>query len=137
MAKDLNYCSFIGRIGKELETKFTASGSAVLNFSIACSDDYKDKAGKELKQTNWINVVAFGKLAEIIGQYCAKGSKIFVSGKLTVRKWQDQSGTDRYTTEVVAGEMQMLDTRQQSSQGQSANQSQSAPIDDFDSQIPF
>jgi len=70
MSRDLNSCSFIGRIGKDIQTQTTASGSCVANFSIACGDDYKDKDGGKVEQTNWINVVAFGKLAEIIGKYC-------------------------------------------------------------------
>ena len=111
MSKDLNYCSFIGRLGKDPECRSMPNGNQVANFSIACSDDYKDKQGQKVDQTNWISIVAFGKLAEIIGQYVAKGSKVFVSGKQVTRKWQDQSGNDRYSTEIVINEMQMLDSK--------------------------
>lgn len=123
MPRDLNQCNFIGRLGRDIELKYMPNGNAVANFSIACSDDYKDKSGQKVEQTNWINIVIFGKLAEIAGQYVAKGSQIYVSGKQVTRKWQDQTGADRYTTEIVASEMQMLDSKSDSS-GQSAPQQQ-------------
>ena len=123
MAKDLNQCAFIGRLGKEPKIVTTNNGSIVANFSIACSDDYNDKnTGQKVDQTNWINIVAFGKLAEIIGKYLKKGSKIYVSGKQVTRKWQDQSGADKYTTEIVANEMQMLDSKPDDQQGQQQSQ---------------
>ena len=144
MSKDLNLCQFIGRLGKDVEIKHTASGSAVANFSIACGDDYKDKSGNKVEQTNWINIVVFGKLAEICGEWLGKGSQIYISGKQVTRKWQDQSGADRYTTEIVANEMQMLGGKHDSGQGQQSQQSkptQSAPTggmpDDFTDDIPF
>ena len=119
MAKDLNQCNFIGRIGKDIELKYMPSGKAVANFSIACSDDYKNKeTGQQVEQTNWVNIVAFGRLAEIIGEYCHKGSKVFISGKQITRKWQDQSGADRWTTEINANDLQMLDSRNSDSSGQ-------------------
>ena len=122
MSKDLNQCNFIGRLGSEPDVKFTASGSAIANLNIACGDDYKDKTtGQKVEQTNWIRVVAFGRLAEIMKDYLQKGSKVFVSGKQVTRKWQDQSGADRYTTEIVANDMQMLDS-QATNQGQAATQ---------------
>jgi single-strand DNA-binding protein len=156
MARSLNQCNFIGRVGKDIELKQMPNGNGVANFSIACSDDYKDKNGQKVEQTNWINVVAFGKLAEIIGQYVRKGSNIFISGKQVTRKWQDQTGNDRYTTEIVANDMQMLDSKQDNQQPGSAarqqpqqnNQGFQAPqdpgtkphlpaSDEFDSDIPF
>lgn len=136
MAKDLNYCSFIGRIGNDVAVKYTPAGSAVINFSIACSDDYKDKSGQKVEQTNWINIVAFGKLAEIIGEYCHKGSRVFVSGKQTTRKWQDKNGVDKWTTEIIANELQMLDGKAE----KPVEVSQPAPndgMDDFDQDLPF
>jgi single-strand DNA-binding protein len=114
MSKDLNQCNFIGRIGKDIELRYTANGGAVANFSIACGDDYKDKNGAKVEQTNWINIVMFGKAAELVNQYAGKGSRIYVSGKQVTRKWQDQSGADRYTTEVVANEFQFLDSKSDS-----------------------
>jgi single-strand DNA-binding protein len=145
MSKDLNQCNFIGRLGKDIELRYAASGSAVANFSIACGDDYKDKTGAKVEQTNWVNIVMFGKLAEIANQYLHKGSKCYISGKLTTRKWQDQSGADRYTTEIVASEMIMLDSKSDSGQQQRPAQQQSyagdppskeVSDDDFD-EIPF
>lgn len=112
MSKDLNQCNFIGRLGRDPEIKYLPDGKAVANFSIACGDDYKAKDGQKVEQTNWVNIVAFGRLAEIIGEYCSKGSRVFVSGKQVTRKWQHKStGEDRYTTEIVASEMQLLDSR--------------------------
>ena len=129
MSKDLNLCQFIGRLGKDPEIRYMPNGNAVANFSIACGDDYKDKnTGQKVEQTNWINVVIFGKLAEIVQQYVHKGSKIYISGKHVTRKWQDQSGQDRYTTEIVAGDMQMLDGKPEgSSSGQNDQQYNQAP----------
>ena len=106
MANDLNNCSFIGRLGKDPEIRYIPDGSAVANFSIACGWKTKTKEG-----TEWINIVAFGKLAEIIGQYLNKGSKIYISGGMRTRKWQDNSGADRYRTEIVAKDMIMLDSK--------------------------
>ncbi len=152
MGKDLNQCNFIGRIGKDLELKYMPSGNAVVNFSIACGDDYK-KDGQKIEQTNWINIVAFGKLAEIINEYCAKGSRVFISGKQQTKKWQDQNGSDRYTTEIIANQVQMLDSRNDSSSQNFGAQNSQTEIDsesqsnqqpdseetnlDFDDDIPF
>lgn len=137
MANDLNQCNFIGRLGKDPEQRFMPDGSAVCNFSIASGWKSKDKEGAE-----WVNIVAFGKLAEICAQYLSKGSRIFVSGKIRTRKWQDQSGQDRYTTEIVANEMQMLDGKPDGQaaprQQQQPAQQQSSGFDDFpDDKIPF
>jgi single-strand DNA-binding protein len=141
--KDLNQCNFIGRLGQDVELKYTASGSAVANLSLACQDDYNDKAsGNKIEATNWIRVVMFGKLAEITNQYAGKGSKIFVSGKQVTRTW-DKNGTTMYTTEIVANEMQLLDPKGASSgsgqpQRPMQNDDGAAPVteDDLDS-IPF
>ena len=94
------------------ETKFTTSGSAVANVTIACGDNYKDKnTGQTVEKTEFVRVVFFNRLAEIVGEYVRKGSKLYIEGALRTRKWQDQSGQDRYTTEIVASQMQMLDSR--------------------------
>ena len=145
MSKDLNQCNFIGRLGKDPEIKYMPSGGAVANLSIACSDDYKDKqSGEKVERTEWINIVAFNKLAEIIGQYCKKGSRVFVTGSMRTRKWQGQDGQDKYTTEVVVKEMQMLDSkRSDTSSPRQQTTSQPSPAqssmidDDFDDDIPF
>ena len=124
MSKDVNQCNFTGRLGKDIDLKYTASGSAVANFSIACGDDYKDKQGQKVEQTNWVNIVMFGKLAEIAGKYLQKGSQVYISGKQVTRKWQDKDGNDRYTTEIVANEMKMLGGKGDSQPAASAQQQQ-------------
>ena len=135
MANDLNQCNFIGRLGRDPEMRSTATGDQVANFSIAVGWKSKQKEG-----TEWVNVVAFGKLAEIIGQYLTKGSRIFVSGKQRTRKWQDKNGQDRYSTEIVANELQMLDSKGSGNPGQPARE-ESAPVSqehyEFEDDIPF
>ena len=106
MANDLNLCQFIGRLGKEPEQSFLPNGDAVVNFTLAVGWKGKDKEGCE-----WVNVVAFKKLAEIIAQYCTKGQQIYVSGKMRTRKWQDRDGAARYSVEVVADQMQLLGSK--------------------------
>jgi len=143
MSKDLNQCNFIGRMGGDPTVRYSPDGKAVANISLACGWKSKDKEGVE-----WVKVVFFGKLAEIVGEYLKKGSQIFVEGRLQTRKWQDKDGQDRYTTEIVANQMQMLGSRggadtppedcnkghQQSTGGIPA----AAPAtDDFDDDIPF
>lgn len=103
MANDLNQCSFIGRLGADPETRFLPSGDGVTNFRIASGWKTKDKEG-----TEWVSIVAFGKLADICQQYLKKGSQVFVQGRMQTRKWQDKEGNDRYSTEIVADRMQML-----------------------------
>lgn len=120
MANDLNQCNFIGRLGVDPEIRYLPQGGAVANFSIACNWKSKDKEGSE-----WIKIVAYEILAEICGEYLKKGSKVFISGKQRTRKWQDQQGVERYTTEIIANEMQMLDGKQEGNQ--SAQQQRPAP----------
>lgn len=107
--KGVNKFLGIGNLGQDPEIKQMPNGKAVVNFSIAVSEQWKDKAtGQKQEKTEWIRCVAFDRLAEIIGQYVTKGSKIYVEGKLQTRKWQAQDGSDRYSTEIVVSEMQML-----------------------------
>lgn len=103
-----NHCSFIGRLGKNPETRYTQAGDAVCNFSIAVDESYKGKDGQKVEKTEWVNCVAWRKLGEICGQYLTKGSLVAVSGKMQTRKWQDSNGQDRYTTEILLDEMRML-----------------------------
>ena len=124
MANDLNQCTFIGRLGKDPETRYLASGDAVTNFSIAVGESWKDKQGQKQERTEWVNVSCFGKIAEICGEYLRKGSKVMVSGKMKTDKWQDQSGNDRYTTKIMLRDMNMLDSR---AEGQPAPTQQQAP----------
>jgi len=138
MSNDLNLCQFIGRLGKDPETSATPSGTTVTKVSIAVGGQWKDSAGQKKESTTWVSVVAFGKLAEIMGQYLKKGSKVYLSGKMSVRKWQDKSGQDRYTTEIIAGDMQMLEGRGDSPARAEPKQDEPSAFDNFDSEdIPF
>ena len=121
MANDLNQCTFIGRLGKDPETRYLANGDAATNFSIAVGESWKDKQGQKQERTEWVNVSCFGRIAEICGEYLRKGSKVMVSGKMKTDKWQDQSGNDRYTTKIMLRDMNMLDSR---TEGQPAQQQQ-------------
>ncbi len=110
--RGVNKAIILGNVGNDPEVKYMSSGDAVANFTVATSEKWKDKnTGQMQEKTEWHRVTAYRKLAEIIQQYVKKGSKIYIEGKLQTRKWQDQSGADRYTTEIVASEMQMLDAR--------------------------
>lgn len=163
MARGINKVILIGNLGNDPEQKSMPNGNAVTNITVATSESWKDKqTGEQQERTEWHRVVFFNRLAEIVGQYLRKGSKVYLEGSLRTRKWQDQSGQDRYTTEIVANEMQMLDSRggqgdyqpaaaggaapMQSAPPQAApqqpapQQSSTAPaanFDDFDDDIPF
>lgn len=106
-----NHCSFIGRLGKDPETRHTQAGDAVCNFSVAVDESYKGKDGQKVDKTEWVNCVAWRKLGEICGHYLTKGSLVAVSGKMQTRKWQDSNGQDRYTTEILLDEMRMLGSK--------------------------
>jgi len=147
MARGVNKCILIGNLGADPETRFMPSGGAVTNFTLATSEQWKDKqTGQQQERTEWHKCVAFNKLGEICGEYLKKGAKVYVEGSLRTRKWQGQDGQDRFTTEVVLSEMQMLDSpggqaRNQPDGRQQAPQQQQgpAPSDDFDDpdSIPF
>ncbi len=110
MARGVNKVILIGNLGADPETRSMPSGSAVANIRVATSESWKDKqSGENKERTEWHNVAFFGRLAEIAGEYLKKGSKVYIEGQLRTRKWQDKQGNDRYTTEIIAGEMQMLD----------------------------
>lgn len=112
MARGVNKVILIGNLGNDPEMKYTASGSAIANLTLATSEQWKDKdSGEQKEKTEWHRIVAFGKLAEIIGEYCKKGGQVYIEGKLQTRKWQDKEGQDRYTTEIVAEQMQLLGGR--------------------------
>lgn len=112
MARGINKAILIGNLGRDPETRYTKDGSAVCNFSIATSESWKDRqTGEQQERTEWHNIVCFARLGEIAGEYLRKGSKVYIEGRLQTRKWQDKDGHDRYTTEIVANEMQMLDGR--------------------------
>ncbi|GAB1259251.1 single-stranded DNA-binding protein [Aurantivibrio plasticivorans] len=116
MARGINKVILIGNLGQDPETRYMPSGGAVTNITVATSESWKDKqTGENQERTEWHRVVFFNRLAEIAGEYLRKGSKVYLEGSLRTRKWQDNSGQDRYTTEIVANEMQMLDSRGDSS----------------------
>ena len=129
MARGVNKVIIVGNCGQDPETRFMPSGGAVTNLSIATSESWKDKnTGDQQERTEWHRVVFFNRLAEIAGEYVKKGSKLYVEGSLRTRKWQGQDGQDRYTTEIVASEMQMLDSRGgQQAGGMGDYSQQSAP----------
>ncbi len=111
-SRGVNKVILVGNLGNDPESKYLPSGGAVTNISIATSESWKDKnTGQQQEKTEWHRVVFFNKLAEIAGEYLRKGSKVYIEGGLRTRKWQDQDGSDRYSTEIVASEMQMLDSR--------------------------
>jgi single-strand DNA-binding protein len=108
----LNMVQLIGRLGADPEVKYAASGSAITTCSIATSENWKDKqTGEKKEKTEWHRVVFFNRLAEVAGEYLTKGSLVYIAGKLQTRKWQDQSGADRYSTEVVGDKMTMLGSK--------------------------
>jgi single-strand DNA-binding protein len=112
MARGINKVILIGNLGKDPEVRYMPSGTAVANVTIATSEVWKDKqTGENQERTEWHNVALFNKLAEIAGEYLRKGSQVYIEGSLRTRKWQDKSGQDRYTTEIVANDMQMLGSR--------------------------
>jgi single-strand DNA-binding protein len=112
MARGVNKVILVGNLGRDPEIKYTASGAAIANITIATSESWNDKqSGEKVEKTEWHRVVAFQRLAEIMGEYLKKGSQVYIDVKLQTRKWQDQNGQDRYSTEVVASDMQMLGSR--------------------------
>ena len=119
MARGVNKVILVGNLGQDPETRYMPSGGAVTNVSIATSESWKDKqTGQPQERTEWHRVVFFNRLAEIAGEYLRKGSQVYLEGSLRTRKWQDQSGQDKYTTEIVASEMQMLGGRGDNMGGQ-------------------
>ncbi len=155
MARGINKVILVGNLGQDPETRYMPSGGAVTNFTLATNESWKDKqTGEQKDRTEWHKVAMFNRLAEVAAEYLRKGSQVYVEGKLRTRKWQDRDGNDRYTTEVIADEMQMLGGRGggggsyssgSGSNGGSGGGSnapsgggQSAPpADDFDDDIPF
>ena len=149
MAQGVNRVILVGHLGQDPEVRYMPNGNAVANISVATSETWKDKqTGESKDKTEWHRVVIFGKLAEIAGEYLKKGSQVYIEGQLQTRKWQDQSGIDHYTTEIVVntgGTMQMLGSRENSADDRghstqntlSGKTNQNAPPMDFDDGIPF
>ena len=150
MARGVNKVILVGNLGKDPEVRYMPSGGAVANVTLATSEQWKDKqSGEQKERTEWHSVVFYQRLAEIVGEYLKKGSQIYVEGSLRTRKWQDKSGNDRYTTEIVASDMQMLGGRSGGGSGGGASfgggRESSAPAagedagfgGNFDDDIPF
>ena len=146
MARGINKALLIGNLGADPEVRYTAGGSAVANVRLATAESWRDKdSGEQQERTEWHRVVFFGRLAEIVGEYLRKGSQVYVEGRIQTRKWQDRDGNDRYSTEIVANEMQMLGGR--SSAGDDPRPADAPatapagpdepPMEDFDDDIPF
>ena len=140
MSNGLNKVLILGNLGADPDIKYTQAGSPVANLSVATSESWKDKTTNEkVEKVEWHRVVVFGRLAEIAGDYLKKGSKIFVEGKLQTRDWEDSEGKKRYTTEVIAREMTMLDSKGDSdaSSSQASNSDPKQDNDKFEEDIPF
>ncbi len=155
MSRGINKVILVGNLGQDPEIRYTPGGMAIANITVATSDSWKDKqTGEQQERTEWHRVVFFSRLAEITGEYLKKGSQVYIEGRLQTRKWKDQSGQDRYTTEIVANEMQMLGSRSKGAEAAPQNDynesrpaskpattSSAAPapagFDDFDDDIPF
>ena len=138
MARGVNKVILVGNLGNDPETKFMPSGGAVTNVSLATSRSFKDKDGQQQERTEWHRVVFFNRLAEIAGEYLKKGSKVYVEGSLRTNKWQDKDGNDRYTTEIIANEMQMLDSRGENIEASAPSTGSPDQGDPrFDDDIPF
>ncbi|NCF26598.1 MAG: single-stranded DNA-binding protein [Gammaproteobacteria bacterium] len=152
MARGVNKVILVGNLGADPETRYTASGSAVTNVRLATTDSWRDKqSGDQQERTEWHRIVFFARLAEIAAEYLRKGSQIYVEGRIQTRKWQDKDGQDRWTTEIVGNEMQMLGSRGgaqspppdfDSGRSGDAGSAGASPkkaeaVEDFDDDIPF
>jgi len=146
MSKGINKVIIVGNLGNDPEVRYTGAGAAVTTISVATTESWKDKEGNKQEKTEWHRIIFFGRLAEIAGEYLKKGRQVYVEGKLRTNKWQAQDGTDRYTTEIVANELQMLGGQSTStpagggfSTDAGRKPANPAPggFDDFDDDIPF
>jgi len=142
MARGINKVILVGNLGADPESRAMPSGSAVTNIRVATSESWKDKnTGDQQERTEWHNIAFFGRLAEVAAEYLRKGSQVYIEGKLRTRKWQDREGNDRWTTEVIANEMQMLGGRPGAgapAQTQAASVAEAPPVStEFDDDIPF
>ena len=138
MSRGLNKAMIIGNVGQDPEMRYMPNESAVVNLSIATSESWKDKqTGQMQDRVEWHRVVIFGKLAEIAGKYVKKGSKLYLEGSIRTRKWADNQGQDRYTTEIVATEMQMLDSRGEVGSAPAMPEAAAMPESQAEDDIPF
>jgi single-strand DNA-binding protein len=121
-SRGVNKVILVGNLGNDPEVRYMPNGNAVANLSLATSESWKDQQGQMQERTEWHKLTMYRRLAEVAGEYLRKGSQIYVEGKLQTRKWQDQQGQDRYTTEIIVDQMQMLGGRMQEGGGQGMNQ---------------
>jgi single-strand DNA-binding protein len=122
MARGINKAIIVGNLGRDPEVRYTANGNAMANITVATTENWKDKqSGERQERTEWHRVVFFGRLAEIVEEYLKKGSQVYIEGSIRTRKWKDQNDQDRWTTEIVASEMQMLSSRNSGDYGQSSD----------------
>lgn len=136
----INKVILVGRLGKDPEIRAMSNGKSVANLSVATSRQWKNQNGEKQEETEWSNIVAYDKLADIIGQYLRKGSQVYLEGRLQTRRWTDKEGKDRYTTEIIASEMRMLDGKKDSGGSSEAPASVNQPAaggGDDSSEIPF
>ena len=138
----INKVILVGRLGKDPEVRYTPDGTMVTNFTMATDENYKDKNGEKVQKTEWHRIVTFGKLAEICGNYLVKGKLVFVEGKIRTNSWDDKEGVKRYSTEIVANDMKMLDSKGQGQAPGKANDTNynSAPPPNSDTpmeDVPF
>ena len=131
MARGINKVILVGNLGSDPEIRYTGSGTAVCNFSLATSESYKDRDGNQVENTEWHRVVAWARLAEICGEYLKKGRQVYIEGQLQTRQWEDKDGNTKYTTEIKAREMQMLGSRDGDGGGGGGNYNRSSSDDDF------
>jgi single-strand DNA-binding protein len=138
MASDLNLCQFIGRLARDPEIKYTQGGVAVANFTVACGEKYKTKAGEQVENTEWVKCTAWRRLAEVIGEYLSKGSQVYISGKQQTRKWEDKDGNNRYSTEIQVDRMQMLGSKgERQERGPEGTNPGDKTLDGSNEEIPF
>lgn len=135
----VNKAIILGNVGKDPEIRYMADGKAAASLSVATSSSWKDKSGEKQESTEWHRISAFGKLAEIIGEYVKKGSQIYIEGRITTRKWKDKDGQDKYTTEIIADQMQMLGGPKSDAKPEKPAEKVTAkpPFDGMDDDIPF
>ena len=126
----LNLCQFIGNVGK-IESRYLTSGDQVVNLSLACNENFKDKNGEKQERTEWVNVTIYGKLAEIVSKFVTQGKQIYISGRMQTRKYTDKNGIERYTTEIIATDMKMLGSKP-SEPAQDKQPTKSQPPSGFD-----
>jgi single-strand DNA-binding protein len=143
MANDLNLCQFIGRLGRDPESRYMPNGDPITSFSLAVGSSYKNKQGEKVDSTEWVNISVFGKLAEVCSQYLKKGSQVYISGRMKTEKYTDKAGVEKYSVKIIADRMQMLDSKPESDRDTQVRAALNAQapsgnsFDDLENDIPF